>query len=378
MYGDKLIQSLNLTTPKVALDIGFGSGNLLHAAKRRWNDLSLVGIDIDNKNIAHAQSQKLIEAIKFNGFDPSLPDIINQRFGDIDLLIGNPPYYSRELDSNAKTILNSIGLLDCISKHIKKIPAELIFLAQNLRLLSKTGELGIIVPAGLISGEKWILVREFLFSNYHVSNVIQLPTNSFKRTDAQTFILIIKQKSDSYENTSLSHANESNVLNIKLKDAIVRADYDYYTEASKVITSKCINLTDFDIYRGNKSHNYLARTSDIHLHTTNMPDNFAKRSFANAPLKEAKNTELGDILIARVGRRCLGRIVYVEGGCIPISDCIIGIRPKTKNIGKAIFKKLSSSDCRNYLHHVSLGVGAKYITYKTIIDYLANNDYVST
>lgn len=153
IYGDKLIQSLNLTRPKVALDIGFGSGNLLHAAKRRWNDLSLVGVDVDNENIANARSKKLIQAVELNGFDPSLPEIIYERFGPIDLLVGNPPYYSRELDTDAKTILKSIGLLDCLSKHIKKVPAELIFLAQNLRILSKVGELGLIVPAGLVSGE---------------------------------------------------------------------------------------------------------------------------------------------------------------------------------------------------------------------------------
>jgi type I restriction enzyme M protein len=378
IYGDKLIQSLNLTRPKVALDIGFGSGNLLHAAKRRWNDLSLVGVDVDNENIANARSKKLIQAVELNGFDPSLPEIIYERFGPIDLLVGNPPYYSRELDTDAKTILKSIGLLDCLSKHIKKVPAELIFLAQNLRILSKVGELGLIVPAGLVSGERWIKIREFLFTNYHVSNVIQLPTDSFKSTDAQTFMLIISRKSTINTKTTLSHTSELKVLNINVSDAIIRADYGFYRETKGLIKLESKEFYGLQLYRGNKSFKELAEATSVYMHSTRMPNDFEKKSLSNSPLEGAKNTKPGDILIARVGRRCLGRVVYVKEGNIPVSDCIIGIRPNSKKIGKEVLKKLSSSHFRNYLQQTSFGVSAKYITYQTINDYLSHIDNAPT
>ena len=179
IYGDLLIQNLSIASPQTALDLGFGAGDLLHAARRRWESLNLVGIDIDRKNILRANSDKLINALELNGFELALPEIINEKFGDIDLLISNPPYFSCDLDANNKKILREIGLMDCLSNRLNKIPAELIFLAQNLRLLTKTGEIGIILPAGLISGQKWHPVREFLLSNYHVTNVIQLPVDSF-------------------------------------------------------------------------------------------------------------------------------------------------------------------------------------------------------
>lgn len=378
IYGDILVKNLSIPSPKIALDLGFGSGSLLHAAKRRWGDLSLIGIDIDSRNLVNANSLKLIQTIELNGFNPLLPDIIKERFGDIDLLVCNPPYYSRELDRDAKTILNSVGMLEHIPTYTKKIPAELVFVAQNLRLLSRTGEIGIIVPAGLISGEKWKPIRKFLFSNYCISNVIQLPTCSFRNTDAQTFILTIKHKTQIRENILLSHVQELTQLNINIQEAAVRADYTYYQETSKLENPTYISFSDFDLYRGNKSHNELIKIANKHLHTTNMPSLCAKRRFPNEPLIGAKNTKKGDILIARVGRRCLGRVVYVEKGNIPISDCIIGIRPKTTQLGKAIWEMLSSFQCRNYLNQVSLGVSAKYITYKTITEYLTNNQNVAS
>lgn len=377
-YGDLLIRNLSLLQPKIALDLGFGTGNLLNAARRRWSDLSLVGIDIDNNNVAKAISHSSIQAFELNGFDPFLPEIINERFGDIDLLVGNPPYFSRDLDQNAKRILDSVGMLECVSNKIKKIPAELIFIAQNLRLLSKKGELGLIVPAGIISGEKWKPVREFLFSNYHVTNVIQLPTDSFKNTDAQTFILIIKHKSSPYNYIPLSHINSQLTLKILPQEAFHRADYSYHQKISEPSSTLSILMNDFHLYRGNKSHNELSIITNQHLHTTNLPDQPQKISCINTHSYSSNMAKSGDILVARVGRRCLGRVAYVEKGYIPVSDCIIGIRPVNQQIGQMIWSKLSTSTCRDYFSQVALGVGAKYITYKTITDYLTTGSHAST
>ena len=90
-----------------------------------------------------------------------------------------------------------------------------------------------------------------------------------------------------------------------------------------------------------------------------------------------KTTKPGDILIARVGRRCLGRVAFVSKGEAPVSDCIIVVRPENQRVGRKIWKKLSSKSCREYFAHASLGVGAKYITYKTIKDYLTNEHAVT-
>jgi type I restriction-modification system DNA methylase subunit len=376
-YGDFLVRNLSITSPQVALDIGFGAGDLLHAAKRRWQEISLVGIDIDKSNVHQARSSNLINALQLNGFDPSLPTILNDRFGDIDLLISNPPYFSCDLDLNNKKILKAIGVMDCLSNRLKKVPAELIFLAQNLRLLTQDGEIGIIVPAGLISGQKWKPIREFLLCNYQISNVIQLPTNSFKKTDAQTFIMTLKHRLSNNVNVSLSHIGHKSIIDVDLERAKERADFGYYQETSTLSITKKLYENDFTIFRGNRSHNELSILVSEHIHTTNMPNNSTEKDIGYFHYEKVKNAKAGDILIARVGRRCLGRAMRVTKGNAPISDCVIAITPKNKNIGEKIWKKLSSPKCRHYLSKTSLGVGAKYITHKTITDYLTNKHAVT-
>ncbi|WP_289282844.1 MULTISPECIES: N-6 DNA methylase [unclassified Methylophaga] len=377
-YGDFLVGKFSSLSPRLALDLGFGSGSLLNAARRRWSELCLIGVDIDNDNVSRAKLNSSIEALNHNGFDPSLPDIIKDKYGDIDLLVGNPPYFSRELDQDAKKILRKVGMLDCLPANAKKVPAELVFIAQNLRLLSKSGELGLIVPAGLISGEKWKPIREFLFTNYNVTNVIQLPTNSFKNTDAQTFILIVKQKLSSEETVSISYINAPQSMQISTKDASNRADFMYYKSTSVISLPSDISENDFFLFRGNKSKNELSILVDNFIHTTDLPAVPSNGFYINTPSIHSNNMQKGDILIARVGRRCLGRTLYVNQGSLPISDCIIGIRPSSLEVAGILWEKLSHPRCRNFLQEVSLGVGAKYITYRTITDYLTTGCHATS
>jgi len=370
IYGDALIQSLSISSPKIALDLGFGAGDLLHAARRRWKDLNLIGVDIDRQNIIKANSGKLIKTLELNGFELALPQLISEKFGSIDLLISNPPYFSCDLNHTNKKILHEIGLLDCISKNLNKIPAELIFLAQNLRLLSKSGELGIILPAGLISGQKWQPIREFLLSNYQVTNVIQLPVDSFKKTDAQTFIITLKHRDNNVGHVRLSNTSETSIFNISKSQAILRADYNYYKTAQSLINPKIFTNEEFRIFRGNKSHNVLSLSNYEHVHTTHMPTTPIRMNLLGNRVVGEKIATTGDILIARVGRRCIGRVAIVETGQAIVSDCIIVISPKNKLISEAIWNIVSSVDFKNYLVSAAFGVGAKYITYKIIMDYL--------
>lgn len=374
-FGDALINNLSSISPESALDLGFGSGSLLHAAKRRWEEIYLFGADIDKQNVTKASKE--INALELNGLNPDAPLILKERFGNIDLLISNPPYFTTDLDFNCREILKSVGLLDCISSSTKKIPAELIFLAQNLRLLAENGEIGIILPAGLISGKRWKPIRQFIFQQYAVSNVIQMPVNSFKKTDAQTFILILKNKSVPNSEVKISHLEHNSEFFISIHSAIERADFSFFLEASERNSSSHITKSDFKIFRGNMSHNALSLNKAKHIHTTDMAEEPSRIRLEVNPLLKSKNVEAGDILIARVGRRCLGRVMMIESGCMPLSDCVIAIRASSQQTRNEIWKKLTLPECRSYFNNACFGVGAKYITHQLITDYL-NSEYDET
>jgi SAM-dependent methyltransferase len=372
-FGDILVEHLNHQSPIVAMDLGFGEGELLKAAKRRWDNLHLVGVDIDVKNVTNACRKTDIKAMLGDGFNSDLPERITEKYGDIDILVSNPPYFSTEINVSILSILKQSGLSECISKKTKKIPAELVFLAQNLRLLRAKGELGIILPAGLICGENWFILREYLYSEYTIKDCIQLPVGAFCKTDAQTFILIISKKQNAdFPKVNLMHLDFSNKLAINYPDAIKRSDFIFHNRQIKESKYKATDEDSFLIKRGDSSHKSLQSKAIDYIHTTNFPSVPEVISLPNAPQQDCFNAQKGDILIARVGSRCLGRVAYVKSGSLPVSDCIIVVRSNNTQISSQIWDVMRQKKCKMDLIELSLGVGSKYLTHKIIKDYILN------
>lgn len=372
VYSDYLVKELSNPFPLSVADLGFGEGSLLHAAKKRWNHLKLIGVDIDLLNVKKANEGKFIDAIHYDGFNPDLPDTITEKYGNIDLLVSNPPFFFKTVDQRIRTILKKADLWDYISAKSKKIPAELVFLAQNIRLLNNENELGIILPAGLVSGEKWLYVREHLFEEFNVSKVIQLPTNSFKRTDAQTFIVIMSKSQPLRAEIELSHVQFDKTISISRADAICRADYSFYQKNEINLDKIFISPHRFSIYRGNTTHKQLLASAKHFIHTNQLPKEPTVLKLPTYTFGQANVAIPGDILIARVGRRCVGRVAVVEEGTLPISDCVIVVRPVDENARKKIWEKLRSESSKQILESMALGVGAKYLTHTLVKDFLSN------
>ncbi|EGY53250.1 N-6 DNA methylase [Neisseria shayeganii] len=281
LFSQSLINSLDSFSPKTILDLGFGHGSLLYAAREKWPKARLIGIDIDKENIDKANKEKVIEAIHFDGFSFNLFGLLKEKYEEIDLLISNPPYFQTDLTEENKNILKEAGLLKCLSKHRRKIPAELIFFAQNLRLLNNNSEMGIILPSGLITGEKWKDFRRHIFQEYSIKNIIQLPAKSFKKTDAQTFIVILSKCASVGKNNNKIRVSDiltNKSIDLNINEAVERADYQFHQYKRNISSQKyiTINPDDFLIFRGNVSHNYLKKNKINYFHTTHF--NNKKRS----------------------------------------------------------------------------------------------------
>ncbi|MGB0834819.1 MAG: N-6 DNA methylase [Psychrobium sp.] len=368
---DALVSNLDILSPEVAVDLGFGEGELLKAAKRKWGNLKLIGIDVDKENVKKCCPSLGIDAFIGDGFDPELPSRIKRMYGEIDLLISNPPFFSSAWTDNTKNILMDANLEEIVPSLATKIPAEVVFLAQNLRLMSKTSELAIILPAGIASGEGWVKLRKHLFTNYNVKCCIQLPIGAFGKTDAQTFIFILNKnlKLNSGSVILLDFESESQISIPRIK-AIERCDFNYH--ASELYRNSRISLSENSIFirRGNLSRKYLNENNIEHLHTTDMPKFPSIIDVEVGSKANGNKASNGDILIARVGTRCLGRVALVKGKSIHVSDCIIVLKIKDCNLRDKVWSMLSNNKFKTYINKVALGVGAKYITHKIIREYL--------
>lgn len=368
---NKFVSEFGARNPSSVIDIGCGKLGLLRAARHRWSDARLIGYDIDPKHAFRVTEDNFLLDIG-DGLDPDLSKRIEDIYGKIDLAVSNPPYISVDRTDKNQNILRRACILEGVSRTQSLLPAELIFLAQNLLVMKDQSELGIILPSGFISGERWKPLRELLISEYSVTCCLELPPKSFSKTEVSTYALFIKkekQKIKDYNTIELKALSSNGSIKINKEEAISRLDYTYYSSASYSLHSKLHYAGEIEIFRGNKPCSELNKRNIQHFHTTDLKtDTQALKGHLQEIPSDVRFASSGDILISRVGTRCLGRAAYLCSGNMPISDCILGIRSSPSD---KLWDIISNNKFKEYLLKVSLGSGAKYIT-KSILEEVFN------
>lgn len=369
-FSNLLVSQLQSKAVSKVLDIGCGQAGLLNAASKRWSKAKLIGYDIDPLN--YSISCNNLKLQYGDGLDPDLSSKILGTFGNVDVSVSNPPYLNVDYNKNVKEILRQAGLFDAIPTKLKVIPAELVFIAQNLLVLKEGGELGVILPASLISGEKWKGVREYLLERYIISKSIQFPTTAFKRTETSTFALCLKNKTKN--NNHIITLNDhlfNKSIDIDKKDAIQRMDFSYYDfkyQDEKLNTK--ITLTS--LFRGNRTEKDLRESKSKYLHTSNLKNIFQILDLKNDfSVSGTKCATKGDLVVSRVGSRCVGKSAFIKSGTISISDCLFVVRAKEIN---SLVNYMKSGDFYNKTKHSALGIGAKYITMNLLREIINDND----
>lgn len=355
------------------LDLGSGPGSLSSAAKKRWPNAKITSVDIETKN--HISDLRHITA---DVFEHSLPETINLPEGSIDVAISNPPYIKIKWQDNLKLIIESSGL-PSNSIPRKAYSAELIFIAQILRMLKPGGEAAVILPDGILTAEKFSEFRESLIRNHSVKRVIELPARSFKRTEAKTHIVVFSKaggpsKSDYIELRTLeSDMHISRPIHISHVHGAQRLDYSFYKQRSdpKEVRESVTLSSIATVMRGKQSSSDIRLIELPTVHTTDITSPTCKLTLEGSDhlISLEKLGYLiarpGDILLARVGRNLSQKIALINSGYAIVSDCLFIIRSQTQE-QQSIFDYLVSEQGQTTIESLTYGVAARQISKKQL------------
>lgn len=368
-YSQVMIENLDINTPKKILDLSMGEGSLLIEAMKVWNNSEFIGNDIDKNccdNIKRVYIDKIV-CFNENIFKQTAIEKILKNTGKVDLCLANPPFHLIPQDEDTKRILEKYDL--SVYNKSEFIPAEVIFILQCLDILDNKGTLSIILPDGFFVNTYLQRFRNFLLNNYKIEKIIELPSNIFKKTDAKTHILILKNMFALNENIKLESIENNKKILIDKKEAIYRMDYSYYS-VLRNYNNKSIMISDKRLYveflRGKPKYLLKNINDEYILHTTN----FSKTKIFNNNLESPeillpssdKIAMAGDIVLARVGTCCLGKIGMVENGYFIATDCVFLVRIKDINLRNKVFELLKSKFGQDWIKANSKGVSAKHIT----------------
>ena len=384
------MDQFDVISPVRILDLGAGSGSLSDAAKTRWPDIKVLTVDIDPKaalpdtSKSKAPGDVYHKHFVIDALCKDLSSVLNCANAPIDVAICNPPFITPKWRSEFGAILEEAGFLDCLP-FPADVDAGLLFLAQNIRLMSDNATLGIILPDSLITAKKYKKFRAVLLSSYVVTKVIQLPRGSFHHTDALASIVIL-QKTKKIQDTVRIHCltrdkELSEPLFVELSCAAERLDYSFHFHRLHVgnkTSHKKISLQEvaIDIRRGSLSSSKVKKADFPVLHITDIKEKDIGRwlDFSSFESKKPDDSSVvvkaqpGDILISRVGRNLDSKIVGVMAGTFAISDCVYVIRCAPHTRGR-VLAQIASEEGRAWISAHAYGVAAKQLAKKELINF---------
>jgi len=371
-----LIESMGMPSPRLVLDLGAGSGVLVGEAQRHWDNADFVTVDIDKS--AESSSLREVRGPAFTHYtadalDIRLADRIGLQYGGVDSALCNPPYVRPKWRKHFGEILEDAGLSHVIPK-IGCIQADVLFIAQNLRFLRAGGKLGLILPDGVVAGEKYAKLRRSLASAHSLERVIELPRRVFCNTDAKAHIVVLAKHQAAHDDILIQKLEGNGSLSkpicLSPDRAAERLDYSYLASiAHRGIRKDAMPLRSVVqlVKRGAYSSSERKRLPFPVFHTTDYPADGTEVPPSLHLSKVARQTAKGlialpgDILLARVGRNLENKVCAVTRDSVAVSDCVLVLRVEAEH-RRRVLSYLTSSVGRAALLAASHGVGASFIT----------------
>lgn len=376
-----LVSAMGRAPKGVVIDLGAGDGALVSEASRRWTGARFITVDIDQ----NAGSSRLPEQINScfshhvaDALDAQLAQKIGLDVGAAHSALCNPPYIRPGWRSHFGQILEDAGLSG-VFPHIKCVPADILFIAQNLRFLRPGGKLGLILPDGIIAGEKCGALRNALTTAHRLERVIELPRGMFHGTEAKAYVVVLTKQgkpADAIELQRLeADGSLTGTVDLAVNEASSRLDYSFHCALAQNLSNHRGRATlrelGATVARGSFSSSERYACEFPVFHTTDFTGAGVPRAFqlskTRAATINALFAEPGDILVARVGRNLEEKVAVVERGRVALSDCILCIRVAPE-MQKDVLNFFTSEAGRLALQAASHGVGARFVTQDALLD----------
>ncbi|MFX3620159.1 MAG: Eco57I restriction-modification methylase domain-containing protein [Acinetobacter radioresistens] len=333
------------------LDMGAGIGILTKSILNRnmAKSYELVEKDVDLFDILEGDKE-LILTKKYN------IDILDFDFKKYDLVISNPPFIQ-------------------IQYNMKKEYGDIVFFEYMWEKISDGAVFSFIVTNNIINNYRYKKIREKILSETAYLSVVELDMFIYSKTEVQSFIITGKKSNNVGNLVVLKKSNKYgdlvDFLEVDKNVALNRMDLSYYRAINNIMNNVKKDLpllSDLSPYisRGSKSNNFFIENGIKAFHTTHFSKNKNNLVF-DGEMKSLsyKSIEKGDIIIPRVGSRCLNYCAYVENGNSYFTDCIYRIQVESK-FHQILLNSLRSPEGILWRQTSATGSCAKHITLKTL------------
>jgi type I restriction enzyme M protein len=324
-----------------------------------------------------------------DALDEDLSSKIGLRLGTVDVAVCNPPYIRPRWRADFGKILEDAGLSGALAS-LHDAGADLLFVAQNLRLLRRNGKLGVILPDGLVTAERFSGVRRALLRQHMIEQVVQLPRGVFKGTEAQTYLAVLSKMAGETHQLTLRQMGPdgqlSAVVDVPQDLAAKRMDYIFHAQSCLAPAVQDsgrlmdVRLALTDVIRGSICSSGIKAFPTEVFHLGDFAERAGDHAVRIVPKRFALSERVariishtahlawpGDILLARVGRNLENRLALVLHGPVVISDCIFALRAADEH-RERLYRFFESEAGRLALATSAHGVAARFLSKQNLLD----------
>ncbi|MEE4106249.1 N-6 DNA methylase [Pseudomonas viridiflava] len=356
------------------LELGSGSGRLAKSVNCIAAPASYLGIEVEADMIALTPS---LPGFSFLKQDVLEVDALAQTLGpqSFDHVIGNPPYGIHGFSTEATSRLQK--LCPELEIHGNWAPIDLYFVLESLSRLKSNGSAAFIVGADIPCAARSQLFRKMLLENASSVECYELPKTAFgNHAEVQAYALIARYGKKRARHVSLGRLNDQFKVitqrTVTHAQAITSMDLSSHEfaeiDAALRLASHGMTMKDMEvsIVRGSRTSNQFSQLGVAHFHTSDFRRLGTEVSFETAPSPHFQQATVGDILLPRVGTRCLEHKAVVVGGQAPYSDAVFRVRMPTKH-RERIVRWITSAQCSAWRRSAAQGACAKHLTVATLL-----------
>lgn len=343
---------IDFSNVESVIDLGAGEGALVNEVyKELKKKATYVVADIDKSNCLKLKDNKEYKVYNIDCTNQNLSQRLHCKYSTIDMAVCNPPYGILDNTDFYTKLLDNLHL--GYYGGCKSISSDLIFLAYNLLFLRENGVLAIILPNGALSGERYKKFREGLFSYYTVEQIVELPEKAFDYTEAKTGIFVIRKKRPDNSLIQLNRYVNGQLGEPIFKDSSLLYNRIDFRESRPLVNVAIAGEAKIEIRRGKFTHKYLKESKSLYFHTTHFKtsDGCFRGEYDDKISVASKNS----FLMARVGKRCVGKVLLVKDGNIRYSDCVYNIIVPKKYIS-CFVSYFESTEYKEWIKDVAHGI----------------------
>lgn len=331
------------------LELGAGDGALIAAALRRFPEAHITAVELDSALLPALRARGPLARV-------ARADVMNaaalkrtlgdQRFA---AAIGNPPF-GEAPSVRASPVLRAQFPSTDRGGWIRR---DVVFVWESWERLMPGGTLAMIVAAPLICDPVFQPLRQHLARNSARLEIFQLDDDAqvvgdvFEGVEVHTFLLVAQKRKTRQGRDVLLHRCSTDGVPLA-STAITRADaarmrWDFqfhdllkkfHVPSGAVLT---LQQAGAEVSRGSRSHSIFAHHGTTHVHTNNFGDGTTRlRLKGNSIDASIKHARKGDILVPRVGSRCLLRQAVVISGTAPHTEAVYRIRVERQYQGRVL------------------------------------------